>query len=331
MIKNKESKIFQAVNTLNTEHKISLSGTPIENSLSDLWSQMQFINPGMLGSYSFFKENYLLPIERYADEAALDHLKTLVEPFILRRRKEDVAKDLPPLSEQIEYVYMEKLQAQIYEQEKSAARNHLLNMDEKDPSYKFQIFQSLMFLRQISNHPVLADKNYKGSSGKFNDVIDKLETIIKADHKVLIFSSFTAHLALFQAHFQQHNLEYAILTGSSSQKQRKENVIKFQTNRHCQIFLISIKAGGTGLNLTEADYVFILDPWWNPFVEDQAIARAHRIGQDKPVSVLKFISKDSIEEKIVRLQARKKVLSAEIIEKPEQLSLAKADLKDLLS
>lgn len=331
MIKNKESKIFQAVNTLNTKNKVSLSGTPIENSLSDLWSQMQFINPGMLGSFSFFKENYLLPIERQADEAALDHLKSLVQPFILRRRKEEVAKELPPLTEQIEYVYMAKEQTQIYESEKSAVRNQLLNMDEKDPSFRFQVFKSLMLLRQIANHPVLADNDFVGESGKFNDVLDKLSTIIKSGHKALIFSSFTSHLALFQKYFENHKISYAQLTGSSTQNQRKENVAKFQTKEDCKIFLISIKAGGTGLNLTEAAYVFILDPWWNPFVEDQAIARAHRIGQDKPVSVIKFISKDSIEEKIIRMQARKKILSAEIIEKPEQLHLTKSDLKDLLS
>lgn len=331
MIKNKESKIFQAVNTLETKNKVSLSGTPIENSLSDLWSQMQFINPGMLGSFSFFKENYLIPIERRADETALDHLKSLVEPFILRRRKEDVARELPPLSEQIEYVYMDKAQSQIYESEKSVVRNHLLSMDEKDPSFKFQVFKSLMLLRQIANHPILADAKYSGESGKFTDVLDKLETIIKADHKVLVFSSFTSHLGLFQQYFEKQNIPFALLTGSSTQKQRKENVDKFQNNKDCKVFFISIKAGGTGLNLTEAGYVFILDPWWNPFVEDQAIARAHRIGQDKPVSVIKFISKDSIEEKIIRMQARKKVLSAEIIEKPEQLSLTKSDLQELLS
>jgi SNF2 family DNA or RNA helicase len=162
-------------------------------------------------------------------------------------------------------------------------------------------------------------------------VIDKLDTILKSGHKVLVFSSFTSHLGLFQNYFEKQQINYALLTGSSTQKQRKEHVQKFQSNKDCRIFLISIKAGGTGLNLTEADYVFILDPWWNPFVEDQAIARAHRIGQEKPVSVLKFISKESIEEKIIRLQAKKKILAAEIIEKPEHLSLTKQDLMALLS
>jgi non-specific serine/threonine protein kinase len=147
---------------------------------------------------------------------------------------------------------------------------------------------------------------------------------------VLLFSSFTGHLDLYESYLRKQDIPFAKLTGSSTQKQRRTNVSLFQNDPACQIFLISIKAGGTGLNLTEADYVFILDPWWNPFVESQAIARAHRIGQDNPVSVLKFISKDTIEEKIVRMQARKKVLSAEIIEKPEQIQLTKSDLKELL-
>eukprot|EP00095_Tigriopus_kingsejongensis_P008328 maker-scaffold24_size664005-snap-gene-5.0 protein:Tk08328 transcript:maker-scaffold24_size664005-snap-gene-5.0-mRNA-1 annotation:"hypothetical protein" len=195
MIKNKNSKLFQAINTLTAINKISLSGTPIENSLSDLWAQMQFINDGMLGTFKFFKDNYLTPIEKHRDESASDELAKLVQPYILRRTKEEVAKDLPALTEKIEYIDLEK--------------------DQKDAAVSF--------------------------------------------------------------------------------------------------FFISLKAGGVGLNLTAADYVFILDPWWNPFAEKQAIARAHRIGQEKPITVIRYIARDTIEEKILKLQEQKQSLSDDIL------------------
>jgi non-specific serine/threonine protein kinase len=330
MIKNRDSKIFQAVNTLKTENKISLSGTPIENSLADLWSQMQFINPDLLGSFSFFKEHFLTPIQRHQDESALQELRTMVSPFILRRRKEEVAKDLPEITEQIELVPMTEQQAEFFEEEKSAARNQLLSMSEQSPEFTFHVFRSLLRLRQIANHPVLLDKFYSHESGKFNQVLDHLETILKSGHKVLIFSSFTSHLDLFAKELQKQNVLYCQLTGKTAQKKRKEQVDRFQDDPGYPVFLISLKAGGVGLNLTRADYVFILDPWWNPFVERQAIARAHRIGREQPISVIRFISKDSIEEKIMKLQARKKILAAELIEDQEQVSIAKEDLKFLL-
>lgn len=330
MIKNRESKIFRAVGTLKTEHKISLSGTPIENSLADLWSQMQFINPDLLGTFSFFKENFLNPIQKNRDEPALRQLRSLVEPFILRRRKQEVAKDLPEITEQIEYVPMTMEQSEIYEQEKSAARNYLLEMSEQSRDYTFHVLRSLLRLRQIANHPVLLNQDYMEASGKFNQVLVDLHEILKSDHKVLIFSSFTSHLDLFAKRLQEESILYCQLTGQTAQKDRQKEVERFQEDLDYPVFLISMKAGGTGLNLTRADYVFILDPWWNPFVEKQAIARTHRIGSEHPISVIRFISKDSIEEKIIRLQARKTLLSAEIIEDQEQVMLAKDDLKYLL-
>ncbi|MCB0689204.1 MAG: DEAD/DEAH box helicase [Saprospiraceae bacterium] len=330
MIKNKDSKIFQAVNTLRTINKISLSGTPIENSLADLWSQMQFINPDILGTFTFFKEHFLTPIQRYQDEAALDQLRSLVHPFILRRRKDEVAKDLPEITEYVEFIPMSKTQAELFEQEKSAARNQLLAMSEDTPDYRMHVFRSLLRLRQICNHPVLLDNAYTGDSGKFDQVIDHLYSILKSGNKVLVFSSFTSHLDLFASHLKNDNILFCHLTGQTSQKNRKQQVDLFQNNPDYSIFLISIKAGGTGLNLTEADYVFILDPWWNPFVEKQAIARAHRIGRDQPITVIRYIAQDSIEEKIIKLQARKRVLAAELIEDQEQISIAKEDLRELL-
>ncbi len=330
MIKNKESKIFKAVNTLITKNKISLSGTPIENSLSDLWSQMQFINPDLLGTYTFFKEQFLIPIQKYQDQMSLEQLRSLVEPFILRRRKEEVAKDLPEITEQVEYVPMTSEQEDLFEKEKSAARNELLSMSEHDSSFNFHVFRSLLRLRQISNHPVLLDAQYAHGSGKFNQVLEHLHSILKARHKVLVFSSFTSHLNLFAKKLKELKINYCLLTGKTSQQDRKVQVDSFQNDLDFPVFLISLRAGGTGLNLTRADYVFILDPWWNPFVEKQAIGRAHRIGREHPISVIRFISKNSIEEKIIRLQAKKKVLAAELIDDQDQISLAKHELHYLL-
>ncbi len=330
MIKNRQSKIFQSLHGLDAHYRVSLSGTPVENSLSDLWSQMQFINPDILGSFSFFKENFLWPIEKQQDEAALDQLKTMVQPFILRRTKEEVAKDLPPLTEQLQYVEMSSEQKKIFESEKSAARNFLLSVGDADPQYKFHVFRALLRLRQIANHPVLVDNTYVKSSGKFDFVTDQLETLLKSRHKVLIFSSFKSQLKLFQDYLEEKGCSYCLLTGDTSQQNRKKVVSQFQKDPKYQVFLISIKAGGTGLNLTAADYVFILDPWWNPFVEKQAIARAHRIGQDKPVTVIKFASKDSIEEKIIKLQEKKQRLSDQLLDTEGGISLEKGEVEYLL-
>lgn len=330
VIKNKESKVFQAITSLETKYKISLSGTPIENSLSDLWSQMEFINPDMLGNYKFFKSNFQNPIERHQDEAALDVLKSMVKPFILRRRKEEVAKDLPELTKKLDYIEMNDVQSDIYEKEKSAARNYLLSLDASDPEYRMHVFTSLLRLRQIANHPVLMDSTYEDGSGKFDRIIDQIDQVYKSGNKVLVFSAFKSHLKLVEDYLKSTDRKYCKLTGDTSQAARKGEVHRFQEEDKYQAFLISLKAGGVGLNLTKADYVFILDPWWNPFIEEQAIARAHRIGQENPVTVIRFISKGSLEEKIVKLQARKSVLSADIIETEEMASFTRDELVDLL-
>ncbi len=331
MIKNKESKMFKCINELTCEYKISLSGTPIENSLSDLWSQMEFINPKMLGEFSFFKKNYLTPIERHRDEDALAQLAKMVKPFILRRTKEEVAKDLPPLTESVEYINLDKAQKDIYEKVKSATRNYLLGLDNADRSFKFHVFAALTKLRQISNNPIMVDESYNGGSEKMDYIISKMETLYKAGHKVLIFSSFTKLINLYTAQCDQNNWNYTTLTGENTQKQREESVRLFQEKADVNFFFISLKAGGVGLNLTAADYVFILDPWWNPFAEKQAIARAHRIGQDKKVNVIRYIAKGTIEEKILALQEKKKTISDDIINfKEESLDLDVSDIEFVL-
>lgn len=330
-IKNKESKAFKAVNTLDAQHKISLSGTPIENSLADLWSQMQFINPNLLGTFPFFQRTFITPIEKRNDEDKKAQLRSLVAPYMLRRTKEEVAKDLPPLTVTLHYCEMEAEQKKLYEKEKSAARNLLLdNYQSGNPQFQVVVLQTLTKLRQIVNHPKLIQPDFDKESGKFNEVMEQWDVIRRSGHKALIFSSFVQYLELFKSDFTAKNQAFSWLVGDVTQKNRKIEIEKFQENADIQSFLISIKSGGTGLNLTAADYVFILDPWWNPFTEQQAIARAHRIGQDKNVIALKFITKDSIEEKILKLQERKSQLAADIIEGTGSLRFSKGELEFLL-
>lgn len=329
-IRNKNSKTFQAVHQLQADHRLSLSGTPIENSLADLWAQMEFINPSILGSFSFFKEHFIVPIEKNRSPEAIAELKQIVDPYILRRTKEQVAKDLPELVESFHYAEMTDAQAKIYESEKSAARNYLAGLDKQAGQYRFHVLSSLMKLRQIANHPVLSQADYKGESGKFDDVKDQISTVVRSGHKVLIFSSFISHLALFESWMGQSQIPYLKLTGDMSSDLRQDAVQKFQRDDEYPVFLLSIKAGGTGLNLTAADYVFILDPWWNPFVEKQAVARAHRIGRTQNVVVKRFISKDTIEEKIMKLQQQKKALSDEIIDIQDMPEWTDVDLEHLL-
>ncbi|MBP9055457.1 MAG: DEAD/DEAH box helicase, partial [Saprospiraceae bacterium] len=269
-------------------------------------------------------------IEKNRDEQAIISLKNLVDPFILRRTKEQVAPDLPELVETIHYSEMSDAQSKFYEKEKSAARNYLAGLDRNGGQFRFHVLSSLMKLRQIANHPAIADQEYALDSGKFEDIKDQINTIVKSGHKVLIFSSFITHLSLFETWLLSESVRYLLLTGSMNSDQRAKAVTDFQHDATIQVFLISIKAGGTGLNLTAADYVFILDPWWNPFVEMQAVARAHRIGRTNSVFVTRFISKDTIEEKIMRLQEKKRNLSDDIIDINELKDFSDNDLEKLL-
>lgn len=330
-IKNRQSKVFKALNELKANHRVSLSGTPIENSLSDLWSQMQFINPGLLRHFAFFKKAFITPIETHDDELKKEQLRKLVMPHLLRRTKEEVAPDLPELDVQVFYCEMTKAQRKAYELEKSAARNALLgNFTPNDGQYKLRVVQTLTRLRQLANHPVLMDEYYEKDSGKFGEVLEQWDIIRRAGHKVLIFSSMVKHLELFREKLLATNEPHAWITGQVNAKTRAAEVKRFQEDPTVQTFFISIKAGGTGLNLTAADYVFILDPWWNPTIEDQAIARAHRIGREGNVFARKFLSKDTIEEKINKLQQRKKQLAEDIIGAGGGLDFDKAELTYLL-
>lgn len=332
-IKNPTSNISKAVRRLNAKNRLILSGTPIENSTLDLWSQMSFINPGLLGSQAFFRKEFLIPIEKMKDEKKTSKLFSIIKPFILRRNKSQVVTELPDKIESVKYCTMSEQQAHEYEAVKSSYRNKILDHIENKGINKsqFLILQGLNKLRQIANHPRMVDPEYVGDSGKMEDVIHMISNSIHEGHKILIFSQFVKHLNIVLDHITAENIPYAYLDGST--KDRMKEVKKFQDNEDIRIFLISLKAGGLGLNLTEADYVFLLDPWWNPASEAQAVDRAHRIGQKKTVFTYKFITKDTVEEKILALQESKLKLARELITTEESFvkNLSTDDIASILA
>jgi len=329
-IKNSESKTYKTITGIRSQHRIVLTGTPIENSLSDLWAQMNFLNRGLLGSKNYFKQEFLLPIERDKSTDASEKLQKLIQPFILRRTKEQVAKDLPSLTQETIVVEMTPEQSEFYETEKSAVRNVLLQNLQEDGLQKstFFVLQALTRLRQIAIHPRLLDHESACESGKFNDIIAMIGILVAENHKILVFSSFVKHLNLLADEFKKEKWNYSLLTGQTTD--RKQVIEEFQENPEKKIFLISLKAGGVGLNLTAADYIFITDPWWNPAAEMQAISRAHRIGQDKKVFVYRFISENSIEEKIQKLQDKKSKLANEFVNSNDPFrDISKDEVLDL--
>jgi SNF2 family DNA or RNA helicase len=334
-IKNPTANIAVAVMQLNSNRRLILTGTPLENSTMDIWSQMTFVNPGLLGTQAFFKNEYLLPIEKKGDEAKLKKLNSLIKPFILRRHKSQVAKELPPKVESVHYCNMTEEQEEIYEKEKAYYRNIILKAIDDDGMNKstMMILQGLSKLRQIANHPKMVDLEYEGDSGKMEDLREKLNTITQEGHKVLVFSQFVKHLSIVKAEMDANGIAYAYLDGSTPQPERQKQVEIFQKNDEVKVFLISLKAGGLGLNLTAAEYVFILDPWWNPAVEAQAVDRAHRIGQLKTVFTYKMIAKNTVEEKILALQKSKLRLANSLINTEESFvkALTKDDILELLT
>lgn len=316
-IKNSDSLTFRSAIQLRSRHRLVLTGTPIENSLKDLWAQFHFLQPDLLGNESAFTKQFINPIKQGNSRMEL-RLRQLITPFILRRSKSEVAPELPPLTEEIIYCDMPESQDEIYLQEKNSLRNTLLQLSpNKKQHQQFTVLNGISRLRQLACHPRMIFSDYEGSSGKLEQIIDTYRTLRSEGHKVLIFSSFVKHLELIAAEFHKYGWQYALLTGASTN--RPEEIARFSQTEETQAFLISLKAGGVGLNLTQADYVFIVDPWWNPAAEAQAIARAHRIGQNKQVIAYRFITKDSIEEKIIRLQEDKRLLAETFITDSESI------------
>ena len=331
-IKNPSSNISRAVRLLNCKNRLILTGTPLENNTMDLWSQMTFVNPGLLGSQSYFKDKYQLPIEKKQDEAATKRLYGKIKPFMLRRHKSQVATELPEKIDSVQYCDMSEEQEKVYEETKAYYRNMILDHIEQQGINKSQlvVLQGLTKLRQIANNPLMVDEDYKGDSGKDSDVIHKLKSVIEGGSKVLVFSQFVKHLSIIRQYLEKHKICHSYLDGST--KDRKKEVEKFQEDPDIKVFLISLKAGGVGLNLTAAEYVFLLDPWWNPAIEAQAVDRAHRIGQKNTVFTYKFISRNTVEEKILTLQRAKRKLFDELITTEETFSksLNHEDIMSLL-
>lgn len=316
-IKNSESLTFRSAIQLQSNHRLALTGTPIENSLKDLWAQLRFLQPDLLGTETDFQKRFLLPI-RQGNKRIEAQLQQLIAPFILRRSKKEVAPELPPLTEETIYCEMPEEQRTCYEQEKNSLRNILLQQPQHaDRQHTFSILNGILRLRQLACHPQLIFPDFSGTSGKMQQIIETFDTLRSEGHKVLIFSSFVKHLQVLAEAFRERGWKYALLTGATNN--RPSEIAHFTEQKDVQAFLISLKAGGVGLNLTQADYVFVIDPWWNPAAESQAIARAHRIGQDKQVIAYRFITQDSIEEKILRLQEDKRKLAETFVTDSEAL------------
>jgi non-specific serine/threonine protein kinase len=330
-IKNPLAKSAKAARLLNAEHRIVMTGTPVENNTFELWSQFAFLNPGLLGSMDYFKSQFANPIETAGDEKTAELLRKLVYPFILRRTKEQVALELPPRTERIVYTDMDTAQKKLYTQTRERYRAELMGLIESEGmnNARFKVLEGLLRLRQIAIHPALVDKKYKGEAPKFEVLLETLETLQAENHKALVFSQFVETLKLVRKELDARKIKYIYLDGQTQKRQDK--VDEFQNDPSIPFFLISLKAGGVGLNLTAADYVIHLDPWWNPAVEMQASDRAHRIGQTRPVFVYKIIARDTVEEKILQLQEKKRALVRNIIATEASFfkSLTQDDVKGL--
>lgn len=332
-IKNPHAATSQAVFTLVAQHRIALSGTPIENHLKDLWSQFHFLNPGLLPSLTDFIRYYANPLLKDPENTVGKSLLELIQPFLLRRTKAQVESELPPLIETVIYCDMSEEQQRLYEIEKSYCRNLIF---EKYEPYKSEnnsailVLRAMMRLRQFANHPRMLGDEFDESSGKFITVSETLQSIVSEGHKVVVFSSFVSHLRIYEQLLRANQIRFVQLTGSTTK--RDSVVEKFRNDPEVQIFLISLKAGGVGLNLVEADYVLMLDPWWNPAAEAQAINRAHRIGQNKKVFVYRFVTRNTIEEKMLELQKQKTQLASAFI-REEQLrtGLSREEMLELLA
>lgn len=330
-IKNPASQSAKACRLLQAQHRLVMTGTPVENHLGDLWSLFEFLNPGMLGRSKQFA---MFAGRTKPDAEAVELLARALRPFLLRRTKEQVLKELPRKTEQTLYCEMEPKQRKLYNELRDHYRALLAKKIESVglAKSKIQILEALLRLRQAACHPALVDKKKTSlPSAKLDALLEQLTEVIEERHKVLVFSQFTSLLNLVKPKLEERGILYEYLDGST--RDRKSPVMRFQTDENCRVFLISLKAGGHGLNLTAADYVFILDPWWNPAVEMQAVDRAHRIGQERPVFAYRLIARDTVEEKILELQKQKRTLAEAVITADENLlrTLTADDLQMLLS
>lgn len=331
-IKNPATQAAKAVKAIESRNRFALTGTPIENRLSELWSIFEYLMPGYLYSYKYFKETFEEKIVQSTEEEklAIERLHRMIAPFLMRRLKKDVLKDLPDKIEEVVYTKFDKEQDKLY---KAAEKNIIMNLKQKSgrevKENKLQILAELTRLRQICCDPSLLYENYKGDSAKLDTCMELLENAIEGGHRILVFSQFTTMLDVIQKQLRKRNISFFTLTGSTTKAKRRDLVEQFQNGR-AQVFLISLKAGGTGLNLTAADMVIHYDPWWNVAAQNQATDRTHRIGQEKDVTVVKLIAKDTIEERILKLQEKKQDLADKIIS-AEGVSISALSKDDILA
>ncbi|QCB96332.1 DEAD/DEAH box helicase [Arthrobacter sp. PAMC25564] len=311
-VKNHQSKAYQCARKLPAAFKLAITGTPLENNLMEFWSLTSIVAPGLFSSPKRFAEYYQKPVEKNGDKAQLDKLRRRVRPLMMRRTKEQVIHDLPPKQEQILEVVLNPRHQKVYQTHLQRERQKILGLIDDVNKNRFTIFQSLTLLRQLSLDPSLIDPSLSGvRSSKLDVLFEQLGDLVAEGHRALIFSQFTGFLGKVRDRLVEENIEFCYLDGST--RNRTDVVNEFK-NGAAPVFLISLKAGGFGLNLTEADYVFLLDPWWNPASEAQAVDRTHRIGQARNVMVYRLVAKDTIEEKVMALKARKSQLFADVME-----------------
>ncbi|PRD46309.1 DEAD/DEAH box helicase [Sphingobacterium haloxyli] len=330
-IKNPSSERYKAVRLLQSRNRIVLTGTPIENNTFDLFGQLSFACPGLLGSKQYFRDTYAIPIDKFEYSKRAVELQKKIKPFILRRTKKQVAKELPEKTEMIIYCEMNAEQRRIYDAYEKELREFISATDESEiHKSSMHVLTGLTKLRQICNSPVLLKDGHSGDHAvKIEVLSEQIENQSKT-HKILVFSQFVGMLDLIKAELERKDIAFVYLTGKT--KDRETSVQKFQTDENIRVFLISLKAGGVGLNLTEADYVYLVDPWWNPAVENQAIDRSYRIGQQKNVMAIRLICTDTVEEKIMHLQKKKNKLADELIKTDKSLldGLSKHELLEVL-
>jgi SNF2 family DNA or RNA helicase len=330
-IKNPSTVSAKAARLLRGRHRLALSGTPIENHVGELWSIFEFLNPGMLGSGAIFRRGAVMRAEGADDQLRL--LGGAVRPFILRRTKSQVASDLPARQEETLWCELSAGERRLYDQLRVHYRAVLLGRVQKGGlgRAKLQVLEALLRLRQAACHPGLLDAaKAEDGSAKFEVLTGQLAEVLEEGHKAIVFSQFTSLLALLRKRLDHERVSYEYLDGKT--RDREALVERFQRDERSRLFLISLKAGGLGLNLTAADYVFLLDPWWNPAAEAQAIDRAHRIGQTRPVFAYRLIARDTVEERILELQQQKRHLADAIITEDNSViaNLTREELERLL-
>ncbi|TWT52918.1 ATP-dependent helicase HepA [Rubripirellula amarantea] len=333
-VKNSQTKTARAVRAINANWRLGLSGTPLENHLGELWSLFRTLSPGLLGSWDRFRNRFADPIERHKDDERRQSLSRLVRPFILRRTKDKVLKELPPRTEITLQAELSKGERKLYEDARVAALAELSGAANNESGaagqQRIRTLAWLTRLRQLSCHPRLVESSWKKSSAKMDLFVSLVQELREGNHRALVFSQFVKHLKLIREALDEAGVTYQYLDGATPAKERSRRVDAFQDGEG-DLFLISLKAGGTGLNLTAADYVLHLDPWWNPAVEDQATDRAHRIGQERPVTVYRLVSAGTIEEQILELHADKRKLVAGILDGTDYAGkMDTAELIDLI-